>query len=396
MKRSKHTLYLTRKLKLQKTEQLDKLALASGDLYTRTLVSFWRTRNKKNIWLSQYGMEKWHMSDQLHAHTSDAIVGCFYDALASWKEARKINPEARPPRRRKRYYKIVWKNSAIKIKDGVIRLSNGRGNDFLYIPWRWGEPNKVEIGWDGDQYELRASYGCESTSIPIGNRVAGIDLGEVHIAASHDGTNTYLINGRELRSKKRYLNKTKAKLQSKIDKKKRGSRRRGQLIKSKRKQTKRLNNQVRDILHKQTTHLVSTLYNDGVDTVVIGDLRNVRINNDCGRKNNQKIHQMHSGESRQMITYKSKKLGMKVEMQDEYYTSKDCPRCGHRNDPKGRNYICEKCNFIYHRDGVGSINIRKKYLGSSPVVGVMASPIGLRYKPNKKVCKLNQCSSKAS
>jgi len=43
---------------------------------------------------------------------------------------------------------------------------------------------------------------------------------------------------------------------------------------------------------------------------------------------------------------------------------------------------CSKCGFVYHRDGVGAINIRGKYLGESQVVGAMASPVGVRYKPH--------------
>ena len=69
-----------------------------------------------------------------------------------------------------------------------------------------------------------------------------------------------------------------------------------------------------------------------------------------------------------------------VELQDEAYTSQTCPACGERHKPTGREYRC-KCGFRYHRDGVGSWNIRAKYLGDfgSPVVGAMASPTGVRY-----------------
>ncbi len=44
-----------------------------------------------------------------------------------------------------------------------------------------------------------------------------------------------------------------------------------------------------------------------------------------------------------------------------------------------RNYTC-KCGFQYHRDGVGAINIRKKYLDrlGDPVVADMAPPVGFR------------------
>jgi putative transposase len=37
---------------------------------------------------------------------------------------------------------------------------------------------------------------------------------------------------------------------------------------------------------------------------------------------------------------------------------------------------------VYHRDGVGAMNIRRKYTGASLVVGAMASPSGVRYQPH--------------
>ena len=48
--------------------------------------------------------------------------------------------------------------------------------------------------------------------------------------------------------------------------------------------------------------------------------------------------------------------------------------------PVDRNYIC-KCGFRYHRDGVGAINILRKYQGllEQPVVAAMAPPSYIRY-----------------
>jgi len=44
-------------------------------------------------------------------------------------------------------------------------------------------------------------------------------------------------------------------------------------------------------------------------------------------------------------------------------TSQVCPLCGSKNRPQNRNYECKKCGFRYHRDGVGAINIYRKYTG---------------------------------
>lgn len=72
-------------------------------------------------------------------------------------------------------------------------------------------------------------------------------------------------------------------------------------------------------------------------------------------------------------------FGIKVRQIDEAYTSQTCPKCGNRNKVNNRNYNCS-CGFSYHRDGIGAINIRQKYLGhlGVPVVADMAPPLGFR------------------
>jgi len=374
-------MYNTRKLKIEKTEQLEALAIASGELYSRTVTAFWRLVRKKGIWLSEYSMMHWQNSKELHAHSADAVVQSFYASLKSWQRLHKIDHDAKPPHKRHHYYKVQWKNSAIRLKDGVIRLSNGKGNSPLIVAWQWELPKMVELGWNGVGYELRATYTIDATAEPLGTGTAGVDLGEIHLAVTHDGEECHIYNGRYLRSVKRYQNKKKAEISSHIDRMKKGSGRRKKLKTRKAKILNKLDNQINDILHKQTTKLVATLHERGVKTVVIGDVRDIRKGLDYGVKANQKLHQWSFGAARWMITYKAERLGMEVKLQEEAYTSQTCPCCGKRHKPNNREYRCPACGFHYHRDGVGAYNIRAKYLGKEtlPVVGLMACPIGVRY-----------------
>ncbi|HEY7416346.1 MAG TPA: zinc ribbon domain-containing protein [Ktedonobacteraceae bacterium] len=83
---------------------------------------------------------------------------------------------------------------------------------------------------------------------------------------------------------------------------------------------------------------------------------------------------------------------MNVVLQEESYTSKTCPRCGHRRKSpvQGRNVSCAQCGFRYHRDGVGAMNTRYKYreeFGAPHVVGAMAPPTGMRYTPHTRVAR---------
>lgn len=62
-------MYLVKRLDLEKTEQLDKVARAAGELYSHILVSYWRVLRNKSIFLSNYTMQKWHTISDLHAHS---------------------------------------------------------------------------------------------------------------------------------------------------------------------------------------------------------------------------------------------------------------------------------------------------------------------------------------
>lgn len=325
-------------------------------------------------------MEKWHISNKLHAHTSDAITQSFYASLKSWKSRRKLDSNSKPPRRRRWFYKVIWKSSAITLKDGLLRLSNGKGNQPLIINWQWSKPKQVEMGWNRNAqcYELRACYSRCLTLSNKSDKVAACDLGEIHPMVITDGIDTDIYNGRLLRSLKQYQNKLKAKLSKLIDRKKRGSRRRKQLIKSKQKQLAKIKNQIKDIEHKLTSRAVSALKESSVQTLVIGDVRDIRKNINYGKKANQKLHQWNFGSIRQKLEYKCNRAGIETELISEEYTSQMCLSCRKKNKPKNRNYRCS-CGFSWHRDGIGSANILSKYLGEIPVVGLMASPVGVRF-----------------
>lgn len=381
-------MYQVRRVKIGKTQQLDELARECGRLYSQVVTSFWRTVRHKDIWLASKHLMRWYTSDKLHAHTADACVQAFFASLKSWRERRKLDPTAKPPHKRRSYFRIEYKSTAIRHKDSMLTLSNGKGNAPLVLAWPWERPKTVVIRWTGTEYEAVATYQVGAIAAPQGTKVAGIDLGEVHMAVSHDGEQTHMLNGRLLRSKRQYQNKLKAKLSAMIDVKKKGSCRRKQLIASKKRQLKKLKNQIKDIEHKQSSRLISTLHASGVQIVVIGDVRDIRQDLDVGSKNNQKLHQWSHGHVRHLLTYKAERTGMQVELQEESYTSRICPCCGHvRSKVQGRVFSCPKCHVVLHRDMVGAVNIRRKYLASLPVVGPMARPIGIRFTPHAGVAR---------
>ena len=145
----------------------------------------------------------------------------------------------------------------------------------------------------------------------------------------------------------------------------------------------KLNAQLKDADHKITSRFISDCIKAKADTIVIGKLKGIRNRAKFSKKSNQKVHQWAFARLTSMICYKAEMAGLKVKFVSEAYTSQTCPQCGNRKKPTNRNYHCNPCGFEYHRDGVGAINLWNKVSGFilSPVVGVMASPIGVRFTP---------------
>lgn len=98
-------MYQIKRVYIGKSPHLDALAHAYGEVYSQTLVSFWRVVRKKGIWLKAKHLMRMHTSNQLHAHTADACVQAFFASLKSWRERRKTDPSAKPPRCRKWYFR---------------------------------------------------------------------------------------------------------------------------------------------------------------------------------------------------------------------------------------------------------------------------------------------------
>jgi putative transposase len=381
-------MHKTRKLHIGESEHLDKLSRLSADLWNRICKWYWRIVNRQGHWLSERNAKEWFSKNHndFHSQTAQAIIEQFYNAISSWHGN---NREGNPPKNcMKQWNKICWKKQAIQLRDdGMLRLSNGGGNNPILLDWPVNKkPVFVEIGWNGG-YEVRATYEVETEDRTTGDKVAGIDLGEKHLAAVSTGKDCFLINGSELRALRHYQNKTKAKLQSKIDRKEKGSNRWKKLVETKNQQLDHIDNKITDLLHKLSRKLIEMLLERGVSTVVIGDLKGISDNVNYGSQMNQRLSQWAHGKFAEYIEYKAKESGINVEYVNEEYTSQTCPKCytEKRSHKNGRQFKCSECEFVAHRDIVGAYNIRKKYVGNSNISrlpGAMASPSGVRFHPH--------------
>ena len=103
-------MYLIRKLKLGRTDQLDRLARRAGDLWSTVAKWHWRFVRRQGYWLSKGQAQKIYCKgyDGLHSQSAQAVADSFYDALQAWRKKRESGQYEglRPPYRQKRYFKV--------------------------------------------------------------------------------------------------------------------------------------------------------------------------------------------------------------------------------------------------------------------------------------------------
>ena len=322
----------------------------------------------------------------LHSQSRQAVLQRYFKSWKSYSAVKKSGSlqKPKPPRKTKNYTTTRWKKSAIKFVEGglfgkCVQLSMAKGQPKIDIPlpknFNMSKAEyiaTIDLCYNHGQWTLHFSYKCETETTDTKDGIVGVDIGEIHPIVSHDGQQTEIYNGRYIRSLYRHRNKVLAEVSQTISRCQRHSKRWWKLTRRKWKRIRKIDNQIKDVLHKHTTKFVSYCAERGIGTIVLGDLTGIRKNINYGKRANQKLHQWAFGKITELITYKAKALGIKVEQINEAYTSQTCPKCGNRKKPTNRNYTC-KCGFKYHRDGVGAINIRRKYLGhfGDPVVADM-------------------------
>jgi putative transposase len=362
-------------------DRADELNQTSGRIYSCIVSRHWRLLKRKGLWLSEKSMRV--LSDMrvqkhalpMHAHTIDAAQEGFPKACKTTRALRKAgHPEANFPWRRRKFRTTIWKNTAIKFANSVVRLSNGLGNAKIEIvlPEDLRDVLKVlEVRLVFDKRARRYTWhivvenGKQPKPAP-GNSTVSVDPGEIHPATVGDEHSSTVITCRERRAKQRAHAKSQKFFAKKLSKKQKGSRRHKRLVRAKVCCKAKHQRVMRDIEHKVSRAIVEEAVARGADTIVYGDVRDIADGIDKGHRHNQHISQWAHGDVRKFVEYKAEAEGIAVTLQDERYTSQTCPNCGHRHKCKGLNYRCPACKFQAHRDVVGQVNILSSYKFGEP------------------------------
>ena len=319
----------------------------------------------------------------LHAHTTEEVAYDLADAIATYRENKRQGLETKPPWRTKKYRPLSFSAGfGWRVSAGALWLSLGRGRERLRLPIpqvidpdtgadlgpsSWGE---IRMCWDRDARAWSLHIAVLASPAPVldPSKVVAIDEGIINPMAlasfAADSTpdapviDVTIISGREARAIKRERNKAVGSVTRKRSRCTPGSQRDKALAKEEKKHRARATRRLYDLDHQVSRKAADFCVEHDAGTVVVGDVRCIeqetRAAKRHSRSQRQQLSQWSRGHQEDLLSYK---LGIKLVHANEAWSSKTCPACLARNQPRGRNYHCEACGFTAHRDAVGAINI---------------------------------------
>ena len=168
-------------------------------------------------------------------------------------------------------------------------------------------------------FEIQYTYEIEKIQRELNKKNGlGIDLGIDNLCTcvTNNGE-TFIIDGRKLKSINQYYNKINAKLQSIKDKQKieRTTLRQKRIARKK-------NNRIEDYLSKVARIIINYCLNNDIGKLVLGYNEDFQRNSNIGSINNQNFVNIPCGKLRDKLIYLCKLYGIEFKLQEESYTSK--------------------------------------------------------------------------
>ena len=250
-----------------------------------------------------------------------------------------------------------------QIEQGIIKIPKSK----VVIKTKQTSIKQVRIIPRGNHLVVEVLYEVEeSTLLEDNGRYAAIDLGIDNLCSiASNCCNSFIINGKPVKSINQYYNKKKAKLQKRVKKCQNRN-------KSKRlnKLTEKRNRKVKDYFHKASRYIVNQLVSNRINTLVIGYNKGWKQEVNIGKRNNQKFAGIPFMMLRDMLSYKCSLEGINVIVTEESYTSK-CSFIDNEEIKKKETYVGKRIKRGLYRskngrlinaDINGSYNIMRKGL----------------------------------
>lgn len=282
---------------------------------------------------------------------------------------------------------LTFNNQAFSkkaLKQGFISPSGL----LVCIKTKLAQIKEVRIIPKNNVYIIEAVYEQEESKLEVNSRIAAIDIGLNNLATI--GSNCldckpFIVCGKAIKSCNQFYNKVKASLQSKLPKNQKTSRKIEAL-------TLKRNNKVDYYLHTASRFIINQLVSQKITHLIIGKNENWKQSINLGSQTNQNFTSIPHARFIQQLEYKAKLVGIKVQINEESYTSK-CSFLDFEPIKKHEQYLGKrikrglfrsKSGQTYSADLNGSLNILRKVVGDSifdrnSIVRLVVSPV--RFTP---------------
>ena len=335
--------------------------------------------------------ENWH-NQFLHSHTYQQCLKVleknwksYFASIKDYKKnPNKYKGEPKPPKFKNHTNKkneVIFTEAGIRVKNNILMLSLSKAMqekfqvkslnfsiDTEKLPVNFEALQQIKIKWDNSikQWYLILIYNKEEENKVTGNNIISIDLGRDNLATLTflEDTESYLIDGKVLKSKISYYNKEIARLNS-IGMKQVGDSKKFKNTKQINKLYIKRNNFVNDYIHKASRKIIDLALQHNCNTIVIGDIEGIKQEN-----NVKSFVNMPHQKLVDKIEYKAKLVGLKVVYVKENYTSGcsalDLENINKANYDKSRRIVRglfrSNKGILVNSDVNGSLNILRKYV----------------------------------
>ena len=273
-----------------------------------------------------------------------------------------------------------------KIKDGIIKVPKSK----MSFKTKVENVKQFRFIHKGNHIVLEILHEVEEPALLEDNgRYAAIDLGIDNLCSvSSNCCNSFIINGKPVKSINQYYNKKKARLQRRI-KKCQNKNKSKKIVRL----TEKRNRKVKDYFHKTSRYIVNQLVSNRINTLIIGYNKGWKQEVNIGKRNNQKFVGVPFNTLLDMLHYKCNLVGISVIIAEESYTSK-CSFIDNEEIKKKEVYdgkrtkrglYKSKDGRLINADVNGSYNIMRKGLKKVALDDKVTYPEcrGFVYNPDK-------------
>ena len=346
--------------------------------------------------------ENWH-NQFLHSHTYQQCLKVleknwksYFASIKDYKKnPNKYKGEPKPPKFKNHTNKkneVIFTEAGIRVKNNILMLSLSKAMqekfqvkslnfsiDTEKLPVNFEALQQIKIKWDNSikQWYLILIYNKEEENKVTGNNIMSIDLGRDNLATLTflEDTESYLIDGKVLKSKISYYNKEIARLNS-IAMKQVGDSKKFKNTKQINKLYTKRDNFVNNYIHKASRKIIDLALQHNCNTIVIGDIEGIKQEN-----NVKSFVNMPHQKLVDKIEYKAKLVGLKVVYVKENYTSGcsalDLENINKANYDKSRRIVRglfrSNKGILVNSDVNGSLNILRKYVKDKSIPKLIQS-----------------------